>query len=240
MGPTVPVTRFAAAILIAVAASGLGHDASCAESTKSSRSHWGTLRLQGMYTWPVGDNSVQAWNQCEDSFLDFLDFYSSINVNNSVGILASFEYVVARHYGFELSFLYWDRVVDLKFEAEDITIEGAPNFILPTLGFNYHFLPGRATDLYAGGAASLGVIATGWGIGDLEISKDVALGLNLGLDYYLDDSWSIGGGLRYMDFGRMDFSVFPPGFKGIVCNNGLFGIGDMAMLSMTVGGGFKF
>ena len=68
-------------------------------------------------------------------------------------------------------------MVELRFEAEGIEIEGAPNFILPVLGGNYHFLSRGNTDLYAGAIVGLGLLATGNPIGDIEISSDVALGL---------------------------------------------------------------
>ncbi len=132
-----------------------------ADADEGARSHWGVLKLQGMYSWSLGDNHVEAWNTCDNSFFSILDFYSSINVNNSVGVLGGFEYVLARRYGLEATFMYWRKVVDLKFEATGITIEGAPNFIMPILGFNYHFFTGRKTDLYAGPLVGLGVIATG-------------------------------------------------------------------------------
>lgn len=226
-------------LLIAVSLGGFTA-VSRADSEQADQSHWGTLKFHGMYSWPLGDNRVEAWNTCDDSFFDVLDFYSTINVNNSAGVIAGFEYVFARRYGVEVTFMYWHKVVDLEFEATGITIAGAPNFIMPVLGFNYHFLKGRRTDLYAGVMGGLGVIATGWGYDNLEITKDMSLGLNLALDYYLDHSWSIGGDLKYLDFGRMDFSIFPPGFEGFVCNNGLFGIGDLRLLSMTIGVGYKF
>jgi len=240
MGPRARATKAPFVLLLLALSLGGTPVASGSDSGAASRSHWGVLKLQGMYSWPLGDNYVEAWNACEDSFLDFLDFYSSINVNNSVGVLGGFEYVLARRYGLEASFMYWHKVVDLKFEASGITIDGAPNFILPVLGFNYHFFTERKTDLYAGPLVGLGVIATGWGYDELDISKDVALGLNLALDYYIDESWSVGGTLKYLDFGSVDFSIFPAGVEGFVCNNGLFGIGDMRLLSLTIGVGYKF
>ena len=240
MGPkALAIKTTIVVLLLALSVGGISVE-SRADSDNATRSHWGVLKFQGMYSWPLGDNHVEAWNTCDDSFFSFLDFYSSINVNNSVGVLGSFEYVLARRYGFEATFMYWHKVVDLKFEATGITIEGAPNFILPVLGFNFHFFTDRKTDLYAGPLVGLGVIATGWGYDNLEITKDVALGLNLALDYYLDDSWSIGGGLKYLDFGTMNFSIFPPGYGGFICNNGLFGIGNMRLLSASLGVGYKF
>ena len=80
---------------------------------------------------------------------------------------------------------------------------------------------------------------TGNPIGDIEISSDVALGLNLGLDHYVSDSWSVGCSLKYIDFGEVDFSIFPPGFDGLICNNGLFGIGSMSLVSLTLGIGLR-
>jgi hypothetical protein len=46
--------------------------------------------------------------------------------------------------------------------------------------------------------------------------------------------------MKYLDFGEMDFSIFPKGYDGLICNNGLFGVGDMRLLSLTVGVGYRF
>jgi opacity protein-like surface antigen len=110
---------------------------------------------------------------------------------------------------------------------------------MPTIGANYHFLTDEKKDLYAGGLCCLGAIATGVGP-DIEISKDVALGLNLGMDYYLEGSWSVGATLKYIDFGEIDFSLLPPWLEGVICNNGLFGLGHLNNLSITMGVGYKF
>ena len=214
--------------------------ASRAQTEKTGRTHWGILRVQGLVSLTVGDNHVEAWNTCDDAIFSFLDLKATIDINDTFGVLGSFEYVLARRYGIELSFLYWWELVELKFEATGIDIAGAPNFILPVLGGNYHFLTHSKTDLYAGAIVGLGLIATGKPVEDIEVSKDVALGLNVGLDYYLNDSWSIGGNLKYLDFGNVDFSVFPPGFDGFICNNGLFGIGSMSLVTFTFGAGYKF
>ena len=109
-------------------------------SAGAERTHWGIARIQGVMTLPVGNDHAEIWNDCGDGFFDFLNFEASVNVNTSGGVLGSFEYVLARRYGIELGLNWWRQVVVLKFETEDLTIEGAPNFILPTLGFNYHFL----------------------------------------------------------------------------------------------------
>jgi opacity protein-like surface antigen len=203
------------------------------------RTHWGIARIQGIMTLPVGNDHAELWNDCSDSWLDFLDFSASINVNTSGGILGSFEYVLARRYGIELGLNWWRHIVDLRFETEDFTVEGVPNFIMPTLGFNYHILTDSRADLYAGVLACLGVTASGTGA-DIDVSKDVAFGLNLGFDYYFSGSWFIGGAAKYIDFGQMEFSLLPAGLAGIVCGNGLFGIGDMNTISLTCGAGYRF
>lgn len=210
-----------------------------ATAREADRSRWGKLRLQGVASVATGHNGVEAWNSCDDSFFSFLNFTSSIEANDTWGVLGSFEYVFARKYGIEVSFLYWWELVELRFEAEGIEIEGAPNFILPVLGGNYHFLARGNTDLYAGAIVGLGLVAAGNPIGDIEISSDVALGLNLGLDQYIGNSWSVGFSLKYIDFGEVDFSIFPPGFGGLICNNGLFGIGSMSLVSLTLGIGLR-
>ena len=206
---------------------------------KPGRSHWGKLRLQGVIILPLGDNHVEAWNDCDSGWFDLLDFNSEINVDATGGFLASFEYVVKRRYGLEASLVYWYEFVALKFETEDFTVEGSPNFIMPTIGANYHFLVDERKDVYAGGLCCLGVIATGLGT-DIEVSKDIALGLNLGMDYYVKESWSVGGSIKYIDFGEIDFSLLPSGLEGIVCDNGLFGLGHLNNVSMTVGVGYRF
>jgi outer membrane protein W len=188
---------------------------------------------------PVGNDHAEIWNDCGDSWFDFLNFYASINVNTSGGVLGSFEYVFKRRFGVELGLYWWRQIVDIKFETEGTTIEGAPNFIMPVLGFNYHFLPGSRADLYLGGLACLGVIATGMG-SDIEVSKDFALGMNFGIDYYISGPWSFGGNVKYLDFGEMDFSLLPPGIDGIICDNGLFGIGEMNTISLTAGAAYRF
>jgi outer membrane protein W len=209
-----------------------------ADAGGAPRTRWAAVRMQGLLTLPLGRNHVEAWNDCGSGWLDFLSFQSSIDVNTSAGILASFEYVVARKYGFEVGFVYWNRIVDIQFAAAGITVEGSPNFILPTLGVNYHFVTDEKKDLYAGGLCALGVIASGFAT-DIEVSKDVALGLNLGMDYYVRKSWSVGAAVKYVDFGRLDFSVLPPGI-GFVCDNGLFGVGHMNVVSLSCGIGYRF
>jgi outer membrane protein W len=110
---------------------------------------------------------------------------------------------------------------------------------MPTLGANYHFLTDGKKDLYGGALCALGVIATGFAT-DIEVSKDVALGLTFGMDYYVRESWSFGGAVKYVDFGELEFSVLPPGVEGIVCDNGLFGLGRMNVVSLTFGIGYRF
>ncbi len=210
-----------------------------AETSGSERTHWGKLRLQGVFILPLGENNVEAWNECDTGWFDLLNFQSAIDVNTTGGFLASFEYVVKRRYGIEASLVYWYEFVGLRFETEDVTVEGSPNFIMPTIGANYHFLTDEKKDVYAGALCCLGVIATGLG-SDIEVSKDLALGLNLGMDYYVEESWSVGASLKYIDFGEIDFSLLPPGLEGIICNNGLFGLGHLNNLSMTFGMGYKF
>jgi opacity protein-like surface antigen len=210
-----------------------------AQPPLDGRTHWGIARIQGVMTFPVGNDHAEIWNDCGGGFFDFLNFAASVDVNTSGGVLASFEYVLKERYGLELGFHWWRQFVDLSFEADGFTVEGAPNFILPTLGFNYHLLPGSAADLYVGALATLGVIATGLGT-DIEVSKDFALGLNFGVDYYVSDRWFIGGTAKYIDFGALDFTLLPPGIGGIICDNGLFGIGSLGTVSLTCGAGYRF
>ncbi len=212
---------------------------SSAQPAIEGRTHWGILRVQGLMTLPTGNDHAEVYNDCGEGFFDFLNFSASVNVNTSGGILGSFEYVLARRYGIELAFNWWRQFVDLSFEAEDLTIEGVPNFILPTLGFNYHFLKDSNADLYLGAMVTLGIIATGTGT-DIDVSKDFALGLNLGFDYYLSERWFIGGTAKDINFGEMEFSLLPPGIDGIICDNGLFGIGNLNTLSLTCGAGYRF
>jgi opacity protein-like surface antigen len=241
-GGTLLRKKFARAILpvsLSLICSALLPATSDAQPAIEGRTNWGIARIQGVMTLPIGNDHAEIWNDCGSGFFDFLNFAASINVNTSGGVLGSFEYVLSRRYGIELGFQWWRQIIDISFETEDVTVEGAPNFIMPTLGFNYHILPGQAADLYAGGFACLGVVATGMGT-DIEVSKDFALGLNLGFDYYVSGSWSIGGTIKYLDFGQMDFSLLPTGIDGIICDNGLFGIGDMNTISLTCGAGFRF
>lgn len=233
-----PIRAFFMIIIACAGTAALCPD-SRAGGNDGDRTHWGTLRLQGLVTMPLGDNSVEVWNDCGDEWIDYLDFFGSIDVNTSAGILAGFEYVFARRYGFEVDLVYWSRLVELRFATEDLTIEGSPNFIMPTIGMNYHFLTDEKKDVYAGGLCCLGVYAVGF-YTDIEVSKDLALGLNLGMDYYVRGSWSVGANFKYIDFGEMDFSLLPPYLSGIVCDNGLFGIGSMNSVSLTFGAGYRF
>jgi len=212
-----------------------------AESDEETRTHWGILRLQGVVIIPLGDNKIEGWNDCGEGWLEYFSFYSTININTTGGVTAGFEYVLARRFGIEAAFSYWYKLIDLQFDAEglDLTVEGSPNFILPTIGLNYHFMTSAKVDVYAGGLISLGVIATGLG-DDIEVSKDVALGLSFGADYYIKKSWSLGATLKYIDFGEMDFSVLPPGVEGFICDNGLFGAGHLNVVSLAFGAGYKF
>ena len=219
-------------------AAALSHD-SWADANGQGRAGYAKLRLHGTAILPLGENHAEAWNDCGSGWIDYLSFSSIIDVNTSVGLLASFEYVTARRIGLEVDLIYWSEVVGLHFEATDIAIDGSPNFILPTLGANYHFLTSEKADVYAGGLCTLGIIATGFG-GDIEISKDFALGLNVGVDYYVEKSWSIGGSVRYLDFGEVDFCVIPPSLEELVCDNGIFGIGQLNFVSLNFGVGYRF
>ena len=215
----------------------------CSESRAvtpdESRTHWGKLRVQGILIVPLGDNHVEGWNDCGSGWFDFLNFFSSIDAQTAGGVCASFEYVLKRRYGIEVSLAYWANIVKIYFATDETTIEGSPNFIMPVIGFNYHFLTDGKKDIYAGPIACLGVKGTGLGI-NVEVSKDIALGLKLGMDYYITKSWSLGANLSYLDFGEMDFSLLPTGLSGILCNNGLFGIGSMNFVSVTFGAGYRF
>jgi opacity protein-like surface antigen len=233
------VTRIFAALLAAATVLSARPDVSTAGSAGAPPSRWAVARVQGMLTTPLAENHVEAWNDCGSGVLHYLSFSASIDVNSSAGFLGSFEYVVGHRYGLELGLLYWNRIVNLEFDATGVEVRGSPNFIMPTLGVNYHFLVDGTKDLYAGGLVALGVIATGF-YTDIEVSKDVALGLNLGLDYYVRRSWSVGGTIKYVDFGELDFSVLPPGVSGFICDNGLFGLGAMNVLSLTFGVGYRF
>jgi opacity protein-like surface antigen len=231
--------RVTSTLLLSIVLTILLSTTSHSQPAIEDRTHWGILRLQGLMTLPTGNDHAEIYNDCGDGFFDFLNFSASVNINTSGGILGSFEYVVKRRFGFELSFQWWKQFVDLKFETGDLTIEGAPNFILPILGFNYHFLPGSKADLYLGAMATLGVIASGSG-SSIDVSKDFALGLNFGIDYYVSGPWSIGGAAKYIDFGEMKFSLLPPGVTGIICDNGLFGIGELGTITLTCGVAYRF
>jgi outer membrane protein W len=233
------VSRVISSVIPAVIFMALLSTSSYSQPTIEGRTHWGILRVQGLMTLPVGNDHAEIYNDCGDGFFDFLNFSASININTSGGILGSFEYVLKRRFGIELAFNWWRQFVELSFETEDLTIEGAPNFILPTLGFNYHFLTDSKADLYLGAMVTLGIVATGTGI-DIDMSKSFALGLNLGFDYYLSERWFIGGTAKDINFGEMDFSLLPPFIKGIICDNGLFGLGSLNTLSLTCGAGYRF
>jgi len=215
------------------------HSDSIAETADESRTHWGKLRVQGVFIMPLADNRVEGWNDCGSGWFDFLNFYSSIDANRAGGTVASFEYVLKRRYGIELSMAYWADIVSIYFNTDGTNIEGSPNFIMPIIGVNYHFPSYSRVDMYAGPLACLGVIATGLGT-DIEVSKDVALGVKVGIDYYVKGAWSIGTILEYLDFGEMDFSLLPGELEGIVCNNGLFGIGSLNFISLRCGVGYRF
>ncbi|MDD3642548.1 MAG: hypothetical protein PHQ19_03690, partial [Candidatus Krumholzibacteria bacterium] len=127
----------------------------------------------------------------------------------------------------------------LEYRAEDLLIEGSPNFILPTLGANYHFWSDERKDFYAGGFATLGVIVSGVGF-NMDLESDWALGLNAGMDYTVSGPWTLGITMKYIDFGTLDFSVLPEGIQGLVCDNGGFGVGGLNFLSATAGVGYRF
>ena len=228
-----------AALLIISAGMLLLHPAAEADTGGETRSHWGKLRVQGVFIVPFGDNHVEGWNDCGPGWFDFLNFFTSIDANTAGGVIGSFEYVVKRRYGIELGMAYWADIVNIYFTTDGTTIEGSPNFIMPVIGVNYHFLTDAKKDIYAGPMACLGVKATGLGT-SIDVSKDVALGVKLGIDYYIRRPWSLGAMIEYLDFGEMDFSLLPAGLSGIICNNGLFGIGSMNFLSVKCGVGLRF
>lgn len=210
-----------------------------AESSYEVPSRWAVARLQGLMTIPLGDNTVAAWNDCGSGWLGSLGFDSSIDTRTSGGVLASFEYVFKRKYGVEIGLTYWRQIMTLWAEAAGYTLEGFPNFIMPTFGANYHFLTDGKKDIYGGALCTLGVIATGSG-SNIDVSKDLALGLSFGMDYYAKGSWSVGAAAKYIDFGEIDFSLFPESVQGFLCDNGLFGLGHLNVVSLTVGIGYRF
>jgi opacity protein-like surface antigen len=210
-----------------------------AEAPAVPPSRWAVARLQGIMTIPLGGNNVAVWNDCGSGWLGHLGFDSSIDTRTSGGVLGSFEYVLRHKYGLEIGLTYWRQILTLWAEAAGYTVEGFPNFILPTLGANYHFLTDEKKDIYGGALCTLGVIATGSG-SDVDVSKDVALGLSFGMDYYVKDSWSVGAAAKYIDFGEIDFSLFPKGVQGFLCDNGLIGLGRLNVVSLTIGIGYRF
>jgi hypothetical protein len=235
----VMIVKAATLVLVTAAcAMALDFDAR-AETDGEDATRWGKVRLQGVLILPLADNRVEGWNDCGPGWIGFLNFYTSIDANRAGGIHASFEYVLKRRYGIEAGLAYWSDIVSIYFTTNGTTVEGSPNFIMPVIGLNYHFLTDDRKDIYAGPTACLGVMATGLGV-DIEVSKDVALGLKAGMDYYFKESWSLGAALQYIDFGELDFSLLPPGLSGIICNNGLFGIGSLNFVSLTCGVGYRF
>jgi len=60
-----------------------------AGTSEPSRTHWGKLRLQGVFILPLGENHVEAWNECDSGWLALFNFNSSIDVNTTGGFLAS-------------------------------------------------------------------------------------------------------------------------------------------------------
>ncbi len=210
-----------------------------AEAGYEVPSRWAVARFQGLVTFPLGENNVAAWNDCGSGWLESIGFESSIDTHNSAGLLGSFEYVLKRRFGLEVGFNYWHEILTLWAEAAGYTVEGCPNFIMPTIGANYHFVTDAKKDIYGGGLCALGVIATGSG-SDMDVSKDVALGLSLGMDYYVKGSWSVGGAAKYVDFGEIDFSLFPEEVRGFLCDNGLTGLGRLNVISLSFGIGYRF
>lgn len=229
-------------VVLAIAGAGLAAAAGCrAEAARWEKRQWAVARLRGLVTVPLGENAVRGWNECDSDWFDYLDFRSEIGVNVAPGVMASFEYVFARKYGVEIGFVYWYHIIDLFFETEGLeaTVEGSPNFIMPTIGANYHFVTDEKKDIYAGAMCTLGVLATGF-FTDIDVSKDVALGVTVGMDYCVKGPWSVGGNLMYVDFGEIDFSVLPEGLEGFVCDNGLFGLGHLNVCTATFGVGYRF
>jgi outer membrane protein W len=209
------------------------------EASGEIPSRWAVARLQGIMTIPLGGNNIAAWNDCGSGWLGSLGFDSSIDTRTSGGVLGSFEYVLKRKYGLEIGLTYWRQILTLWAEAAGYTVEGFPNFIMPTIGANYHFLTDGKKDIYGGALCTLGVIATGSG-SNVDVSKDLALGVSFGMDYYVKDSWSVGAAAKYIDFGEIDFSLFPEGAQGFLCDNGLFGLGHLNVVSLTIGIGYRF
>jgi len=216
--------------------------ASTAEANHRDRAteHWGTLRIQGIGAVPFGDNKAEIWNSCDGILFGALDFTAAVDLQTAGGAVGSFEYVIKQHYGLQLSFLYAANIVEISFHSEDLDIVGRPNFIMPLLGFNYHFRARRDFELYVGPVLGLGVLATGTPLDKVEISKGVALGLQVGADWFLNPHWSLGAFVDYLDFGEVDFSVLPPGIDGFICDNGVVGLGAMNFLCFGLGVGYEF
>lgn len=225
--------RAGTAALVLALATGCGR-----AGAEPLRDNWGTLRVSGVAITPLGDDEIAIWNEC-GGWLDWLDFEAEVFVERTAGISGSFEYVFKRRYGIEVALTWWYDVIMVDYRAEDLRIEGSPNFILPTLGANYHFFSDGRKDFYAGGFFTLGVLVSGIGF-DMELESDWALGLNAGMDYAVSGPWTLGITLKYIDFGTLDFSILPPGLEGLVCDNGGFGVGNLNFLSATAGIGFRF
>lgn len=227
----------AAALGILLVSTGMSA-AGAGEYGAGQRTSWTNLRLQGVGIAPLGQNRIEIWNECGGWF-DWLDFRTTVDVATTGGVTGSFEYVFKHRYGIEAALSWWYDVIEIDYRAGDFSISGSPNFILPTLGANYHFYSDGRKDFYAGGFFSLGVIVTGVGF-DIDVSSDVALGLNFGMDYAIADTWTLGFTVKYIDFGTLNFSLLPPGMRGIVCDNGAFGVGNLNFISATAGIGYRF
>ena len=60
--------------------------------SRAGAGNHGTLRLQGMLTAPLGENTVEAWNDCgAGGWLEYLRFGALLESNVSAGASASFE-----------------------------------------------------------------------------------------------------------------------------------------------------
>jgi outer membrane protein W len=144
-----------------------------------------TCRFGLLYNSPTGDLQVGS---------------ETTEADDSTGVFASVEFRVTKRFGIEPGIGFAEHDIDVKEPPFPTVDAGDTSWMALTVNGNFHLLPERKLDLYAG--PTVGYVF--WG--DLEsaapsISTDdePALGVNVGLDVPIGDTpWSFAAAVRYL------------------------------------------
>ena len=131
-----------------------------------------------------------------------------LNIGSGVGLGIAAEYLFRPKHGIELGLIAGN--IDATFIRDLDELWGMDDddlsLLMPSIGYNYHFRPDEKADVYFGPALALvDVGSASFNVLDERVKRsfdsDLALGLQLGVDWWLsgDRSWGLHTGARYFD-----------------------------------------